>query len=222
MRILIVEDEPRVASFLKRGLEAEHYAIDVAPDGEQGLRLARTQDYDLVLLDIMLPKLDGFEVLRRMRARGIDTPVLVLTARGSLGDRVRGLDLGADDYLPKPFAFEELLARVRALVRRGSDRGSPTLAVGPIVLDPVTRTVTVQDSKVDFTPKEFALLEYLMRNEGAVLTRAMIAQNVWDLNFDTYTNVIDVFINHLRKKLQRHGCERLIQTVRGVGYVLKA
>lgn len=221
MRILVVEDELRVASFLKRGLESESYAVDVATDGEEGLHLATTEDYDLILLDIMLPKLNGFEVLSRLRAREVATPVLVLTARGALGDRVRGLDLGADDYLVKPFDFEELLARVRALLRRQSERPSPTLRVGPLLLDPLARTVTANAKAIDFTPKEFALLEYLMQHEGTVLTRAMIAQHVWDIHFDTYTNLIDVFINHLRKKLQPHGCDQLIQTVRGVGYVLK-
>jgi heavy metal response regulator len=221
MRILVVEDEMRLASFLKRGLEAEHYAVDVATDGEDGLHLATTEEYDLVLLDVMLPKVNGFEILQQMRTHEIATPVIVLTARGELGDRVRGLDLGADDYLTKPFAFEELIARVRALLRRGSDRASPFVRVGPILLDPVTRTVTVGNTKIEFTPKEFALLEYIMRNEGTVLTRAMIAQHVWDLNYDSYTNLIDVFVNHLRRKLEPHGCDSMIHTVRGVGYVLK-
>ncbi len=222
MRLLVVEDEPKVASFLKRGLEAENYAVDVAYDGEDGLYLATSHDYDLILLDILLPKLSGLDVLAKLRERGIGVPVIMLTARGALQDRVRGLDLGADDYLVKPFAFEELLARVRALLRRRSASASPILKVGPIELDPATRKVTVKGKEVDFTPKEFALLEYLMRNEGVVCTRAMIAQHVWDINFDTYTNLIEVFINHLRKKLQPHGCDGLIQTVRGVGYVLKA
>ena len=222
MRLLVVEDEPKVASFLKRGLEAENYAVDVAYDGEDGLYLATSHDYDLILLDILLPKLSGLDVLAKLRERGIGVPVIMLTARGALQDRVRGLDLGADDYLVKPFAFEELLARVRALLRRRSASASPILKVGPIELDPATRKVTVKGKEVDFTPKEFALLEYLMRNEGVVCTRAMIAQHVWDINFDTYTNLIEVFINHLRKKLQPHGCDGMIQTVRGVGYVLKA
>jgi len=222
MRLLVVEDEMRVASFLKRGLEAENYAVDVAYDGQEGLHLATTNDYDLILLDILLPKLKGFEVLSKLRDRNIRTPVIMLTARGALGDRVRGLDLGADDYLVKPFAFEELLARVRALLRRRTTAGSPTLHVGPLVMDPVAHKVTVRDSVVEFTPKEYALLEYLMRNEGAVCTRAMIAQHVWDINFDTYTNLIDVFINHLRKKLQPYSCDQMIQTVRGIGYALKS
>ena len=222
MRLLVVEDEMRVASFLKRGLEAENYAVDVATDGEDGLHHATTQDYDLILLDILLPKINGLEVLKKLRDRNIRTPVIMLTARGSLGDRVQGLDLGADDYLVKPFAFEELLARARALLRRKAAGGSPIVRVGPIVMDPVAHKVTVQDSELEFTPKEYSLLEYLMHNEGSVCTRQMIAQHVWDINFDTYTNLIDVFINHLRKKLQPHGCGGMIQTVRGVGYVLKA
>jgi len=222
MRLLIVEDEAKVASFIKRGLEAENYAVDAALDGKEGLHLATVHDYDLILLDILLPKLDGFGVLAKLRARNIRTPVIMLTARGELDDRVRGLDLGADDYLVKPFAFEELLARVRALLRRRSDTASPILRVGRLVMDPVAHSVTIDDQEVEFTPKEYSLLEYLMRNEGGVCTRAMIAQHVWDINFDTYTNLIDVFINHLRRKLQPHGCEKMIQTVRGVGYVLKA
>lgn len=222
MRVLVVEDEPKVAGFLKRGLEAENYAVDAAYDGEDGLYLATSHDYDLILLDILLPKLNGLDVLAKLRERGIHTPVIMLTARGALPDRVRGLDLGADDYLVKPFAFEELLARVRALLRRRSASASPILKVGPLELDPATRKVTAGGTEVEFTPKEFALLEYLMRNDGVVCTRAMIAQHVWDINFDTYTNLIEVFINHLRRKLQPHGCGKLIQTVRGVGYVLQA
>ena len=222
MRLLVVEDEVKVASFLKRGLEAENYAVDTAFDGEEGLHLATIHDYDLILLDILLPKLNGLEVLDKLRGRSIRTPVIMLTARGALGDRVRGLDLGADDYLVKPFAFEELLARIRALLRRRSTTGSPILRVGPLVMDPVGHKVTAHGREMEFTPKEYALLEYLMRNEGVVCTRAMIAQHVWDINFDTYTNLIDVFINHLRRKLQASGCDRMIQTVRGVGYVLKA
>jgi DNA-binding response OmpR family regulator len=224
MRLLVVEDEAKVASFVKKGLESEHYAVDVASDGEDGLHLGSTEDYDLILLDILLPKLNGYEVLRGLRDRNIRTPVIMVTARGSLDDRVKGLDLGADDYLVKPFAFEELLARVRALLRRrtASGSGSPTVRVGPLVLDPVAHKITAHGEPMDLTAKEYALLEYLMRNEGVVCTRAMIAQHVWDINFDTYTNLIDVFINHVRKKLQAHGCDKMIQTLRGVGYVLAA
>ncbi|MBM4033281.1 MAG: response regulator transcription factor [Planctomycetes bacterium] len=222
MRLLLVEDESKVASFIKKGLEAEKYAVDVAADGEDGLHLGSSEDYDLVLLDILLPKLNGYEVLRMLRDRGIRTPVIMLTARSALDDRVKGLDLGADDYLVKPFAFEELLARVRALLRRRAASPSPILRVGQLVVDPVAHKATARGHALDLTAKEYSLLEYLMRHEGAVCTRAMIAQHVWDINFDTYTNLIDVFINHLRKKLQVHGCERMIQTVRGAGYVLSA
>ncbi len=221
MRVLVVEDEIKVASFLKRGLEAENYAVDVSTDGEDGLHLATSNEYDMILLDILLPKLNGFEVLARLRDRNIATPVIMLTARGALGDRVQGLDLGADDYLVKPFAFEELLARLRALLRRRSTAGSAVLRVGPVVMDPVAHKVFVRDQEVEFTAKEFSLLDYMMRNEGTVLTRVMIAQHVWDINFDTYTNLIDVFVNHLRNKLQPYACDRMIRTVRGVGYVLK-
>jgi DNA-binding response OmpR family regulator len=222
LRLLLVEDESKVASFIKKGLEAEKYAVDVAPDGEEGLHLGSTEDYDLILLDILLPKLNGYEVLRLLREKGIRTPVIMLTARSALDDRVKGLDLGADDYLVKPFAFEELLARVRALLRRRAASSSPILRVGQLVVDPVAHKATARGHTLDLTAKEYALLEYLMRNEGVVCTRAMIAQHVWDINFDTYTNLIDVFINHLRRKLQAHGCERMIQTVRGAGYVLSA
>ena len=222
MRLLVVEDEPKVASFIKKGLEAENYAVDVAPDGEEGLHLGASEDYDLILLDILLPKLNGYEVLKGLRDRGLRTPVIMLTARSALDDRVKGLDLGADDYLVKPFAFEELLARVRVLLRRRSASASPILKVGALVMDPVAHKATARGRALDLTAKEYALLEYLLRNEGVVCTRTMIAQHVWDINFDTYTNLIDVFINHLRKKLQAHGCDKMIQTVRGVGYVLTA
>ncbi len=222
MRLLVVEDEPKVASFIKKGLEAERYAVDLAEDGEDGLHLGATEDYDLILLDILLPKLNGYEVLRGLRDRGVRTPVLMLTARSALDDRVRGLDLGADDYLVKPFAFEELLARVRALLRRRAEGASPVLRVGPLVLDPGTRKATAHGRPLDLTGKEYALLEYLMRHEGVVCTRAMIAQHVWDISFDTYTNLIDVLINHLRKKLHAHGCDKMVQTVRGAGYALSA
>ena len=222
VRVLVIEDYPPLRKSLAAGLSDAGFAVDAAPDGQEGLWFASGNDYDAIVLDFMLPKLDGLTILKRIRAAGCKSPVLVLTAKGAVEDRVGALDLGADDYLVKPFAFEELLARVRALLRRRSASASPILKVGPIELDPATRKVTVKGKEVDFTPKEFALLEYLMRNEGVVCTRAMIAQHVWDINFDTYTNLIEVFINHLRKKLQPHGCDGLIQTVRGVGYVLKA
>jgi heavy metal response regulator len=221
MRILVVEDEEKVASFIRKGLVEEHYAADVAPDGEEGLAMAQINPYDLIILDLMLPKLDGFRVLQRMRADGVETPVLVLTARDGVSDRVRGLDLGADDYLTKPFAFAELLARVRALLRRGKPQRTPTLKMADLVLDPASRRVTRSGKAIDLTAKEYALLEYLLRHQGQVLTRTMISEHVWDQSFDSYTNVIDVYVNYLRKKIDQGFEPKLIHTIRGVGYVLR-
>ncbi len=221
MRILVVEDEEKVASFIRRGLEEERYAVDVALDGEEGLQFAETNPYDVIVLDLMLPGLDGFRFIQRLRAQDIATPILVLTARDSVGDKVRGLDLGADDYLTKPFAFAELLARVRALLRRGKTPAPPVLKVADLTLDPAARRVTRAGRVIDLTAKEFGLLEYLMRHAGRVLTRTMILEHVWDQTFDSYTNVVDVYVNYLRKKVD-HGFEpKLIHTVRGVGYVLR-
>ncbi len=221
MRILVVEDEEKVASFIRKGLEEEHYAVDLALDGTEGLHLAETNPYDLIVLDLMLPGLDGFRFVQRLRQEGIDTPILILTAKDSVESKVRGLDLGADDYLTKPFAFAELLARVRALLRRGKPHTPPVLRVADLTLDPAARRVTRAGKVIELTPKEFALLEYLMRHAGRVLTRTMILEHVWDQNFDSYTNVVDVYINYLRKKID-HGFEpRLIHTVRSVGYVLR-
>lgn len=221
MRILVVEDEPKVASFIQKGLEEEGYAVDVAHDGEDGLVMALDGVHDLVVLDIMLPKRDGLGVLRELRNRRIQTPVLLLTARDAVADRVTGLDTGADDYLVKPFAFDELLARIRALLRRlGGDR-LVILTAADLTLDPATREVRRGEKKIDLTPKEYALLEYLLRNKGRVLNRARIAQHVWDYDFDTATNVIDVYINYLRKKVDADFLPRLIHTVRGAGYVLR-
>ncbi len=221
MRILLVEDEEKVASFIRRGLEEEHHAVDVALDGEEGLGLALVTPYDLVILDLMLPRLDGFRVLERLRDEAVQVPVLVLTARDRVDDKVRGLDLGADDYLTKPFAFEELLARARALLRRGKAKVSPVLSVADLSLDPAARRVTRGGNVIDLTAKEYALLEYLMRHHGRVLTRTMIAEHVWDQSFDSYTNVIDVYVNYLRKKIDHDYDPKLIHTVRGVGYVLR-
>jgi heavy metal response regulator len=221
MRILVVEDEEKVASFIRKGLVEERYAVDVALDGEEGLTMAQINPYDLVVLDLMLPKLDGFRVLQRMRSDGVDTPVLVLTARDGIGDKVRGLDMGADDYLTKPFAFSELLARVRALLRRGKPQRAPLLNVADLSLDPASRRVTRGGKLIDLTAKEYALLEYLMRHPGQVLTRTMISEHVWDQSFDSYTNVIDVYVNYLRKKIDQGFEPKLIHTIRGVGYVLR-
>ncbi|NOY44412.1 heavy metal response regulator transcription factor [Deferrisoma camini] len=221
MRILVVEDEEKVASFIRKGLEEERYAVDVALDGEEGLELAELNPYDLIVLDLMLPGLDGFRFIQRLRAQGVHTPILVLTARDSVGDKVKGLDLGADDYLTKPFAFAELLARIRALLRRGAPQAPPVLQVADLTLDPAARRVTRAGKPIELTAKEFALLEYFMRHAGRVLTRTMILEHVWDQSFDSYTNVVDVYVNYLRKKVDQGFEPRLIHTVRGVGYVLR-
>jgi heavy metal response regulator len=221
MRILVVEDEPKVASFVRRALEAEHHAVDVATDGDAGLAEALAGAYDLVVLDVMLPKRDGLGVLRELRAGGHAVPVLLLTARAEVADKVAGLDVGADDYLTKPFAVEELLARVRALLRRGAAAAPPQLGIADLTLDPVTREVTRAGKRIELTAREYALLEFFLRNRGRVLGRALIAQHVWGVDFDTFTNVIDVYVNYLRRKIDADFEPKLVHTVRGVGYVLK-
>lgn len=221
MRLLVVEDEHKVASFIKQGLTEEGYAVDVADDGETGLAMALDRVHDLIILDIALPKRDGVRVLQAMRQDGVQTPVLLLTVRANIEDKVLGLDAGADDYLTKPFAFQELVARIRALLRRRADAELPVLRVADLVLDPARRTVVRNDAPIDLTPREFSLLDYFMRNPGRVLTRTMIAEHVWDYSFDTTTNVIDVYVNYLRKKIDSEHTPKLLHTVRGVGYVLK-
>jgi len=220
MRILVVEDEKKVAHFIKKGLEEEAYAVDVAYDGEEALCFAQQNDYDLIILDIMLPKKDGLNVLTALREKGILVPVLILSARTSVEDRVKGLNLGGDDYLMKPFSFSELLARVRALLRRGR-RETTVLKVRDLTLDPVSRKVFRGGKEIELTPKEFALLEYFMRNKSQVLTRTMIAEHVWNYNFDSFTNVIDVYVNYLRNKIDKDSPHKLIQTIRGVGYMME-
>jgi len=222
MRILVVEDEAKVASFIRRALEEESYAVDVCADGARGLDLARAGCYDLVILDLMLPEMPGLEVLKALRKEQVAAPVLILTARSELDQKVKGLDAGADDYLTKPFAIEELLARVRVLLRRGSGEAAGVLQVDDLVLIPATREVTRGGKRIELTAKEYALLEYLMRNAGRVLTRPMIAEHVWNQDFDTFTNVIDVYVNYLRNKIDRGQERKLLQTVRGSGYTLKA
>jgi heavy metal response regulator len=222
MRILLVEDERKVAGFIRKGLEEEGYAVDVAPDGEKALYLAETNEYDLIILDWMIPRKDGLAVLQALRASGAVTPVILLTARDAVTDKVEGLNSGADDYLTKPFEFSELLARVRALFRRGKSDQPTVLELADLRMDLLARRVTRGGTPIDLTAKEYSLLEYLMRNAGKVLTRTMIAEHVWDVHFDSDTNVIDVYVNYLRNKIDRPFQQKLLQTVRGVGYVLKA
>lgn len=222
MRILVVEDDAPLANFVKKGLEAEHYAVDIASDGEEGQLRACESDYDLLVLDINLPKQDGLSVLRGLRPKKPNLPVLVLTARSKVEDRVLTLDAGADDYLIKPFSFSELSARVRALLRRGPHTVQTVLRVADLELDRVERKVRRAGKSVDLTSKEFGLLEYLMRNAGRRVTRAMIVEHVWNLCFDTTTNIVDVYINYLRKKVDEGYGMPLIHTVRGVGYQLSS
>ena len=221
MRLLVIEDEQKVANFIKQGLEEEGYAVDHAADGASGLQMALERLHDVIVLDVLLPKLDGLGVLQQLRQENVPTPVLLLTVRATIEDKVLGLDAGADDYLTKPFAFEEFVARVRALLRRRAETAPPVLQVADLALDPARRVVSRGDQKIDLTPREFALLDYFMRNPGRVLTRTMIANRVWDYSFDAATNVIDVYVNYLRKKIDAGHAIKLIHTVRGVGYVMK-
>lgn len=222
MRILVVEDDRKVASFIRQGLQEEGHTVEVTGDGAAALDLALEESlHDLIVLDLMLPKRDGFTVLRTLRERRVQTPVLVLTARDSVPDRVAGLDLGADDYLTKPFAFDEFLARVRALLRRGAAQRAPVLRVADLALDPATREVVRAGRRISLTTREYALLEYFLRNTGRVLTRPMIAQHVWGLDFDPESNIVDVYVGYLRRKIDAAGEQPLLHTVRGAGYVLK-
>ncbi|MBP1769618.1 MAG: two component transcriptional regulator, winged helix family [Candidatus Aminicenantes bacterium] len=222
MRILVVEDERKIAEFLRKGLKAEGYAVDVAGDGEAGHFMAGTQDYDLMILDLRLPKMDGITLCRTLRAEKFAAPILMLTVRDSVKDKVQGLDSGADDYLTKPFDFEELLARVRALLRKCGATEATRLQVDDLVVDLLGHTASRASAAIPLTAKEFSLLEYLMRNAGVVVSRAMIAEHVWDIHFDSFSNVIDVSVNHLRSKVDKDFPKKLIHTVRGRGYVLKA
>ncbi len=221
MKILVVEDEKKVASFIKRGLEEEKYEVEVAYEGEDGLQKALGGSFGLIILDVMLPKKDGLTVIRELRLRKIATPVLMLTAKDTVDDIVAGLNSGSDDYLTKPFAFAELLARVRALLRRSEQERGAEIRFADLRLDPVTHKVWRKDKEIDLTAKEYSLLEFFMRNPNQVLTRTTIAENVWDYIFDSFTNIIDVYVNYLRKKIDRDADKKLIHTVRGVGYILK-
>jgi heavy metal response regulator len=221
MRVLVIEDEKRMAGFIERGLKEAHYAVDLAYDGEQGIHLAENNPYDLIVLDVVLPYESGFFVCEHLRDKGIQTPVLLLTAKNAVRDKVRGLDAGADDYLTKPFAFEEFMARVRALTRKNSPSKNNILKLADLELDRVTHKVSRAGREVTLANKEYALLEYLMLNAGQVMTRTMISEHVWNESFDTLTNVFDVYIHRLRGKIDEGSSKPLIHSVRGVGYVLK-
>jgi two-component system OmpR family response regulator len=222
MRVLLVEDDPTIAAFVAKGLREAGFAVDEAADGETGLTLAREQKFDAAIVDVMLPRLDGLSLIDTLRGRGIRTPVLILSAKRSVDDRVRGLQAGGDDYLTKPFAFAELIARVQALIRRSTGAAEPTtLGAGNLTLDLLTREVRRDGQLVELRPREYALLEYLLRHTGKVLTKTMILSHVWGYNFDPNTNVVDVLVSRLREKIDRSFEPKLIHTVRGVGYVLK-
>ena len=223
MRILVVEDEEKVASFVKKGLEQSAHVVDWVNNGEEGLEYALMNEYDAIVLDLMLPGRDGLSVVRELRLRGKSVPVLALTARGALEDRVQGLDAGCDDYLAKPFAFDELLARLRAIMRRqsGATTRASKLEYGGVTLDPVTRAVTRDGKAIELTNKEYGLLDLLLRHPGQVFTRTAILENVWGYDFDAESNVLEVYMNFLRKKIDKPGQTKLLHTVRGVGYVMR-
>src|SRR5687768_2289254 len=221
MKILVIEDDPTVGQYVKRGLEEQRWGVDLVTNGEDGEQRASSEAYDLVVLDMRLPGRSGMEVLERLRARGFERPILVLTAQDAIDAKVTALRAGADDYVTKPFAFEELLARVEALARRPRSIASPVLTVADLTLDQATREVKRGDDVIDVTPKEYAVLEYLMRHPGRVMSRTLITEYAWGYNFDPGTNIVDVVINHLRKKIDARHAKKLISTVRGVGYMIK-
>jgi DNA-binding response OmpR family regulator len=221
MRILIIEDEKKVATFIKKGLEEEFYAVDIALNGKEGFELAAKGEYDLIVLDVMLPFMDGITITRELRNKKITTPILLLTVKETIQDKVMGLDSGADDYLTKPFAFEELLARIRALLRRKEQNKSTTIKIGDLILDLQSHNVRINDKEIILTPKEYSILEYLMRNKNRVVSRTKLVEHVYDYHFDTETNIIDVYINKLRSKINYDSSKPLIQTIRGAGYMMK-
>lgn len=222
MRVLVVEDDNKIASFVVKGLKQSGFAVDHCADGELGLVYAQSTPYAAAVVDVMLPKLDGLSVIRAMREKGIRTPVIILSAKASVDDRVRGLQAGGDDYLTKPFAFSELQARIQALIRRSTNAAEPTrLTVGDLTLDLLTREVHRAGQSIELQSREFALLEYLMRNPGRVVTKTMILEHIWDYSFDPQTNVVDVLVHRLRTKVDKDFAKKMIQTIRGVGYVIK-
>lgn len=223
MRILVVEDDKKISSFVVNGLKQAGFAVDACPDGEEALVMGRSTPYDAAVLDLMLPKLDGLSVLQQLRREGVRIPVIILSAKASVDDRIRGLQAGGDDYLSKPFAFSELLARVQALIRRATQTTEPTrLTCADLVLDLLSREVTREGQKIELQAREFSLLEYLLRNPGRVVTKTMILEHVWDYSFDPQTNVVDVLVHRLRTKVDKDFAVKLIHTIRGVGYVLKS
>lgn len=221
MRVLVVEDDPKTGTFIARSLKAEGFIVDLLSDGEEALAEMQSTRFDAVILDIMLPGRDGLSVLKQMRARGNHTPVLLLSARGEVNERVAGLDAGAEDYLPKPFVLDELAARVRALVRRGADQKSPILRVGDLTLDTISHRAERAGHKIDLTTREYCLLEFLMRSAGRVCSRMLILEKVWDYHFDPGTNLVDVYVGKLREKIHANGGAKLLHSVRGAGYVMK-
>ncbi len=221
MRILIIEDDKKVAAFLKKGLEEEQYAVDVQYDGADGSFWAAEYPYDAILLDVMLPKKDGITVCKELRAKGIATPIIMLTAKDTVPDKIAGLDVGADDYLAKPFSFAELLARLRSVMRRSQEYKTPVLTLADLQLDPASRRVTRGGKEITLTGKEYALLEYLLRNKGRIVTETLIVEHVWDMNYEPGTNVLNVYLHHLRSKLDKGFEKKLLHTIRGAGYVLK-
>jgi heavy metal response regulator len=221
MRILLIEDDQRLAKFMEKGLTEEQYSVDMVHDGMDGVLWATTYEYDLIVLDIMLPKKDGITVCKEIRNKGVESQVIMLTARDSVDDKIKGLDAGADDYLAKPFSFDELLARIRALLRRMQKNKHPVLQVADLILDPVSHTVTRQGREILLTGKEYALLEYLMRNRDKVVTETNIIEHVWNTQIESHTNVINVYIHYLRNKIEKGFDTKLIHTIRSVGYILK-
>lgn len=222
MRVLVVEDDNKIASFVVKGLKQNGFAVDRCSDGEEGLLMARTTPFDVAVVDIMLPKLDGLSLIRKLRTEGMHAPIIILSAKASVDDRVKGLHAGGDDYLTKPFAFSELLARVQALIRRSSNAAEPTrLTVGDLTMDLLSRDVTRAGQTIELQAREFALLEYLMRHAGRVVTKTMLLEHIWDYSFDPQTNVVDVLVHRVRGKVDKDFPKKMIQTIRGVGYVIK-